>query len=165
MTTFAAAAQRLASPADAVGTDAQANADVMLRRREITLRKVAADAMASTTTAALADANLAAYVPDAMTVEAIRVEPLGGTLTADNTDYVTFTITHYTTVAGGQTTIKAFTTETTGTGSWVAGTTLVIPLTAAVNIPAGNKVTMAIAKAGAGKAVPVSSYHIIGRLT
>lgn len=167
MTTFAAAAKSIDTFADAVGADAQANADVMLRRRVYWLDKIAADAMASTTTAVLAELGECGYVKDAFTVEQIFVQPLGS-LTASDSVYATISLWYDNGAGGADTLIKAIETKLSasgGTGSWTAGTLIAVHPTQAVLIPAGSQLLTSIAKASTGTIVPISRYFLVGRLT
>lgn len=108
------------------------------------------DAAANTATTACAD-----YCPTARELISGAILP-GGAVTADDTDYATITVGYDDGAGGGVTSLAAVTTKNTGgTGNWTAGVAIALTaITPALSIPAGKYLSVVIAKAGAGVALP-----------
>lgn len=142
-----------------IGGESEANA---LTDIAVPYIKLAADSMASDTTAAVPIWTN----PFDFSVQLIGVTitPIS-TLTASATTYATITFGTSDGAAGEVTAAAVFTTKLVaggGTGDWVALTKITgATLTAAACvIPAGGSLHFAIAKASTGVAVPISSYCV-----
>jgi hypothetical protein len=123
------------------------------------IRKTAADAMASTTSAE--NTTPWEYVHYSGNVYAVYVHPTAA-LTGDPTNNAVLTLSSRDASGATQTTVATLTT----TASWVAGTPVAMTLTAAnVAIVAGGSLTLTIAKGGTGVVVPISSIVIFAERT
>jgi hypothetical protein len=95
-----------------------------------------------------------------MTLNAVRYVP-DAALTADNTNYATITVKRRNADGTGAVTLASVTTQITGSGNWSQWVAVNIPVVNA-SVSAGQIVTVGIAKAGTGVAVPagqlVSEY-------
>lgn len=83
-------------------------------------------------------------------------------MAADNTDYVTITIKKRSAAGGAGTTVATYDSRAANNGALVAFATMAFTLTATLTdrrLTAGDCLTCTIAKAGAGKVVPASTYH------
>jgi len=145
---LAASVTQLGSKAtidQAVGIDVQYN-------------KAAADGMASTATADtlfwVNPYDFPVYVQSGYAVG------LGTGITGDNTDYVTITI-KTNDGAGGATAIAlTLTSQLTDGGTWTSNQSKAFTAVTKANtaVPAGGGLWFNIAKTGAGKVVPISTY-------
>lgn len=138
-----------------LGSNTAAKAEVAKRRtRIIKFKKVAADAMASTTTAETATPWEGIYTAGQVT--AIYAHPTAA-LTGHATDNAVITVSKRDAAGANKTTLGTLTT----TASWVAGTRVAFTLTAAnLAVVEGGSITMEIAKGGSGVAVPISTIEV-----
>lgn len=96
-----------------------------------------------------------------MNIASVQVVP-SASLTASDTLFRTITVAKRT-AGGSPTTIATATTKTSGsggTGNWTAFVPVVIPLSTGAFIAAGDVVTLTIAHASTGTAVPASQLEI-----
>lgn len=127
---------------------------------DVQYNKTAADGMASTTTSdTLFWVNPYSFP---VYVAAGYAVGLGTGITGDNTDYVTITIKTNDGAGGSTAVALTLTSQLTDGGSWTSNqskafTTLTKANTA---VPAGGGLWFNIAKGGAGKVVPISTYCI-----
>lgn len=96
-------------------------------------------------------------VKTAATVSVVEYIP-SAALTANNTNYATFTLVRRR--AGVAATIATLVTNIAGTGDWVAFTSEVAASLANTNLLAGDLLTLAITKAGAGATVPAGVFVV-----
>ncbi len=123
--------------------------------------KTSADAMASTTTAntQIPFVNNFGFPIKLTAAYAVAV---GGTLTADDTNYATITIKFDDGAAGTPAVAATWATTTTGTGNWAVGVREAATLTAAnCVLPDSGVAWFNIAKAGSGVVVPTSNYFML----
>lgn len=131
-----------------------------LVRQIVTIVKPAADAMASTTTAGTA--SIQTWMPRAGRVIAAKILPTAA-LTADNTNYATVSLGKHDGAGGAVTTMASRATTVADSGSWVAGTEVNLTLSATLAntyFAKGDVLGFAIAKAGTGVAVPISTLVV-----
>lgn len=131
-----------------------------LARQIVQIIKPAVDGMASTTTAGTA--SLQAWMPRAGRVIAVKLLSTAA-LTANDTNYATVSLGKHDGAGGAVTTMASADTTTAGTGNWVAGTEINLTLSATLAntyFAKGDVLGFAIAKAGSGVAVPVSSLVV-----
>lgn len=122
--------------------------------------KTAADAMASTTTADTVIWTNPFTVP--VYVAAAKMTGIGAGIATDETDYVTITL-KTNDGAGGSTAIAlTYASNAAGGGALTSNQSKAFPtLTRAnITIPVGGQLWLNIAKAGAGKIVPVSNISV-----
>lgn len=95
----------------------------------------------------------------------VRFTP-GAALTSDDTNYATVSLVYNDGAGGGDTVVASATTKTSGsggTGSWVADTPVVIPITAAnAVVPAGKNLQFKVAKTASGVVVPAGGFQARG---
>lgn len=118
--------------------------------------KPSADAQAS-------DATSAHYffrADRAVTISAVHYLP-DASLTSNNTNYATLTVSTEDGAGGAVGTAASQTTKTTGgSGSWTAGTPVALTLGAAISLTAGQVLKVAIAKTAAGVVVPAGRLQV-----
>jgi hypothetical protein len=114
------------------------------------------------------DANAAATTalkrfyraPGARTVTGVRFIP-EASLTADNTNFKTITVSRCSAVDGTvDATAASLTTEITGSGNWTAGVPVTLTLGAGVSLTAGQMIGFAITKTGTGVVIPAGTFQI-----
>lgn len=122
--------------------------------------KAAADAMASTTTA-----DTVIWVnpyPYPLYVDSGRIVGVAAGIATDETDYVTITI-KTNDGAGGSTAIAlTYASNAAGGGALTSNQSKAFPTLTRANItvPVGGQLWINIAKAGAGKVVPISYFFV-----
>jgi hypothetical protein len=122
----------------------------------ITWEKAAADGAAATTTAE----STIIRAPFALGVFAAYYVPAAA-LTADNTNFATITIAKRDVNGANSVTLATVTTQITGSGNWTAFKPVPIPLqSTAVNLAAGEVLTVTIGKSGSGVVVPIGMVHL-----
>jgi hypothetical protein len=117
--------------------------------------KEAADTALGTTTAE----RVVFTAPEDLTITEILLEPAAA-LTASDTNYATLTVSRRDAGGGNRVTIDSATTQTTGTGSWTAFSTIPLDGVSNASVAAGQKVTIEISKTGLGVVVPVMVVQI-----
>lgn len=123
-------------------------------------RKTSADGMATTTTANTMIGFMNPFDFSIQLVSAFAVA-VGGTLTANDTNYATITMLFDDGAAGTPAVAATWTTTTTGTGNWAVGVKEAATITTANKVlVAGGVVWFNIAKAAAGVVVPTSDYYM-----
>ena len=120
-------------------------------------QKEAADAAAATLTAEQAVYRNGSGVE--RTISAVRFIP-SAALTADNTNYATLTVAKRDAAGGNATTVASVTTEITGSGDWTAFAAVDFGTIVSAALPDGWALTVAIAKAGSGVAVPAGQLEV-----
>lgn len=129
------------------------------RTRAYTIDKLAADAMASTTTAATA-------LPYRRVTYAGKVSGVvvhaSAALTAHDTTNAVLTVQKLDAAGANAVTVATLTTNTTS-GNWVAGTSKAFTLSTvadALTLVEGGSLTLAITKGSTGVVVPISTIEI-----
>lgn len=135
-----------------------------IRRRTIELfTKTAADSMAGDTTATTAlvcKLYIPAHWSNGVRLVSLTIIPVAA-MAADNTDYVTTTIKKVDGAGGAGVSVATYDSRAANNGALAAFVPLAMTLTATLanrEVAAGSTFTFEIAKAGAGKIVPISSY-------
>lgn len=131
-----------------------------LIRRTYVLRKPAADAMASDTTAYTAADQI--RMCRAGRILGAAIQPTAA-LTADNTNFATVSVQKGDGAGGAGTTMASLTTAITGSNDWAAGRTEAMTLSATVantRFVKGSVLGFAIAKAAAGVVVGVCAISV-----
>lgn len=132
-----------------------------LIRRTYVLRKPDVDAMAADATVYTAADQI--RMRCAGRILGANVQPQG-TLTADDTDYATISVQKADGLGGAGTVMASKTTKITGgTGDFAAGRSEALALSATLanlHFTIGQVLSFAIAKAGAGVAVPVCTISV-----
>jgi hypothetical protein len=124
-------------------------------------QKTSADAMATTTTANV-QTGFANHFGFSIKLVGAYVVPVGGTLTADDTNNAVITLKFDDGAAGTPAAAATWTTSTTGTGNWAVGVREAATLTAANCVLVdGGVVWFNIAKGGSGVVVPTSNYIML----
>lgn len=161
MSKIAGALSKLESSNSAEYTAAVPKVARQLIRRTFTLKKPAADAMATDTTAYTAAEQI--YVTRAFRVLGAWIQPLS-TLTAHDTNYATVQVVKGDGAAGAEAVAASVTTKITGgSGNWVAGATeaMTVSSTAAnTRFARGTVLSFSIAKASSGVAVPICEITV-----
>lgn len=96
--------------------------------------------------------------PFACTVTGVYVVP-DAALTADNTNFSTLTVSHYTSAGGSKTALASLTTEITGSGDWVAFAPEALTISSAA-LTAGQAVSFESATSGTGVNLPLMGLVI-----
>jgi hypothetical protein len=132
-----------------------------LIRKVVKLRKPAADAMATDTTAyTAADQE---YMPCAARILGAWILPQA-TLTAHDSNYATVKVVKGDGAAGAETVMASVATTTTGSGNWAVGIAEALTVSSTVantRIAKGEILAFSIAKTGSGVAVPISSISVL----
>jgi hypothetical protein len=146
----------VAEIASAIGSNANAKAEVAKQRKRFyTFYKTAADAMASTASAVTT--FVWPTIIAAGNVTKIIINSTAA-LTGHATDNAVITVNKLDAAGANTTAVGAITT----TASWVAGTDVVVPLTAAaIAVVEGGSFNMAITKGGSGVVVPICSVTVV----
>jgi hypothetical protein len=129
-----------------------------LREHTVSFAKVAADAMASTTTASTAFWR-APRDCDVISAEFSTV----GTVAADGTDIVGIVLNKADGAGGSATAIGTYNSLTSAQGAIASNVPAVVPISttaATVRLAAGNVLTFQITKGGAGKVVPAGQMNV-----
>lgn len=131
-----------------------------LIRRTFQLRKPAADAMASDTTAYTAADQI--YMTRAGRILGAWIVPQS-TLTAHDSNYATVKVVKGDGAAGAETIMASVATTTTASGNWAAGVPEALTVSSTVantRIARGNVLSFSIAKAASGVVVPICSIAV-----
>lgn len=128
---------------------------MVVGRHEKYYKAVADGSAAATTDVGFYQLEASPAINGAM-ITAVKFHPEAA-LTANASNFATMTLS-YDNAAGGAETVLA--TVTTATVSWVAGTPVVIPVTAGVTVPAGSQFKFIIAKSGTGVVVPTGTMVV-----
>jgi hypothetical protein len=124
--------------------------------REACFVKAAADGAASTATAETAFYR----APVAGTIIAAYFTP-SAALTASDTDYATLSLAKRDGAGGSSAAVASKATNTAGSGSWTAFVPVSLGTISNAALAAGNVLTLAIAKAGSGVAVPSGQLTVV----
>lgn len=117
----------------------------------------AVDAAASTTLAEL----VIERVPSASTVIGVYFAP-SAALTADDTNYATLTVSQRDGIGGAAASVAAKTTKITGgSGDWTAFVPVSLGTLTNASLIAGSVLTLTIAKAGTGVAIPSGTLVVL----
>lgn len=131
----------------------------MLRRKTATLyHKDTADAMAGdATTERTISFFVPAHITNGIKFVQIAILPTAA-MAADNTDYVTVTLAKNDGAGGARTTIATYDSRAANQGALVAFDAIDMSIAAAgESVAAGSLLTVTVAKAGAGKVLPILS--------
>lgn len=120
--------------------------------------KASADAMASTTTS---ETYTGVYIPYDSKVT-VYFNPTSGSLTANDTNYATVTVSKRDSAAANKATIATLTTTTTSSGNLTQGAgKQLVAASGSASVAAGSTITFEIAKTGTGVVVPAGRFTVV----